>query len=59
VIATYVQGQRLRVLLHPDALASVCQRAQSAGLQAEDTAKRLEDAAFVLVKGAPPGGTAP
>ncbi|HEX4196565.1 MAG TPA: ABC transporter ATP-binding protein [Caulobacteraceae bacterium] len=55
VMATYVQGQRLRVLTRPDALARVCARAEAAGLAAEDAPKRLEDAAFVLVKESLPG----
>jgi ABC-2 type transport system ATP-binding protein len=58
VIATYVQGQRLRVLLHPDALASVQRRARAAGLEIEDAPKRLEDAAFVLVRRGQPNGAA-
>jgi ABC-2 type transport system ATP-binding protein len=56
VIATYVQGQRLRVLVHPSALPRVRERAGSAGLEAEDTPKRLEDAAFVLVREGLPKG---
>lgn len=50
VIATYAQGQHLRVLAHSDALAAVIDRARSAGLQAEEATKRLEDTAFVLVR---------
>ena len=59
VIATYVQGQRLRVLLEPDALDRVLARAKTADLEAEPAAKRLEDAAFVLVKESLPDGMAP
>lgn len=55
VMATYVHGQRLRVLMRPDAMARVRGRAEAAGLEAEDTPKRLEDAAFVLVKESLPG----
>jgi ABC-type multidrug transport system ATPase subunit len=58
VLATYVQGQRLRVLMRPDAVGRVCGRASEAGLQAEEAAKRLEDAAFVLVKESLPGRSA-
>jgi ABC-type multidrug transport system ATPase subunit len=56
VMATYVQGQRLRVLMRPDALTRVRARAEAAGLKVEDTPKRLEDAAFVLVKESLPSG---
>ena len=59
VMATYVQGQRLRVLMRPGALGKVRERAQAAGLTAEDTPKRLEDAAFVLVRESLPDGVAP
>jgi ABC-2 type transport system ATP-binding protein len=58
VMATYVQGQRLRVLMRPGDLVMVRARAQAAGLQAEDTSKRLEDAAFVLVRESLPNGEA-
>jgi ABC-2 type transport system ATP-binding protein len=58
VMATYVQGQRLRVLMRPDALGEVRARAQAAGLTAEGTPKRLEDAAFVLVRESLPDGNA-
>jgi len=58
VMATYVQGQRLRVLMRPDALGRVRERAEAAGLTPEDTPKRLEDAAFVLVKESLPDGVA-
>jgi hypothetical protein len=49
----------LRVLMRPEALGRVRERAQAAGLRAEDTPKRLEDAAFVLVKESIPDGVAP
>mgnify|MGYP001599102423 CR=1 FL=1 len=58
VMATYVQGQRLRVLMRPDIVDKVRARAADAGLTAEDTPKRLEDAAFVLVRESLPDGTA-
>jgi ABC-type multidrug transport system ATPase subunit len=58
VMATYVQGQRLRVLMRPDVLGKVRERARAAGLTAEDTPKRLEDAAFVLVRESLPDGPA-
>jgi hypothetical protein len=47
------------VLLRPDALPQVLDRAQAAGMKAEDTPKRLEDAAFVLVKESLPDRLAP
>ncbi len=50
VIATYAQGQRLRVLCRPGAAAAVEARAQGAGLAVEAAPNRLEDAAFVLVR---------
>jgi ABC-2 type transport system ATP-binding protein len=59
VMATYVQGQRLRVLMRPDVFDKVRERAQSAGLTADETPKRLEDAAFVLVRESLPDGNAP
>jgi ABC-2 type transport system ATP-binding protein len=55
VMATYVHGQRLRVLMRPDAVGRVRARVEAAGLAADDTPKRLEDAAFVLVKESLPG----
>ncbi|HLI65612.1 MAG TPA: ABC transporter ATP-binding protein [Caulobacteraceae bacterium] len=55
VIATYVQGQRLRVLCRPDALPAIRRRARAAGLTLEDSQNRLEDAAFVLVRQSLPG----
>ncbi len=58
VMATYVQGQRLRVLMKPDVLGKVRECAVAAGLTAEDTPKRLEDAAFVLVRESLPDGNA-
>jgi len=50
VIATFPQGQRLRVLVKPDALGAVRDLATSAGARVEDTHKRLEDAAFVIAR---------
>jgi hypothetical protein len=59
VIATYPQGQRLRILIEPHALAAVRKRAAAAGLAPEETPKRLEDAAFVVVRESLAGGAAP
>jgi ABC-2 type transport system ATP-binding protein len=50
VIAAFPQGQRLRVLLEPGAMAAVQDFAASAGGRIEDTHKRLEDAAFVIAR---------
>jgi len=50
VVATYVDGRRLRVLFQPDTHADVFARAASAGLRAEPSPTRLEDIAFVLAK---------
>ncbi len=50
VIATYAQGQRLRVLSRPGAGTAIEARARAAGLGVEATPNRLEDAAFVLVR---------
>ena len=50
VIAAIPQGQRLRVLLAPEATAAVHALAASAGARVEDTHKRLEDAAFVITR---------
>ncbi len=48
VIAAFPQGQRLRVLVRPDAAPAVHGLAASMGARVEDTHKRLEDAAFVI-----------
>ena len=58
VVATYVQGQRLRVLHRAEAAAAVRRHARQAGLKADESQNRLEDAAFVLVKDSLPGGLA-
>jgi ABC-2 type transport system ATP-binding protein len=58
VIATYPQGRRLRILIKPEALADVRKRAGAAGLALDDTPKRLEDAAFIIVRQSLPGGAA-
>jgi len=58
VLATYVQGRRLRVLIRPGARAAVDARAGAAGLTVEPTQNRLEDAAYVLVRRSLPGGRA-
>jgi len=50
VVATYVDGRRLRVLFQPDTHADVFVRAASSGLRAEPSPTRLEDIAFVLAK---------
>jgi ABC-type multidrug transport system ATPase subunit len=49
VIASYAEGHRLRLLLRPTAHAAIVAEAQAMGAVAEETPKRLEDAAFVLV----------
>jgi ABC-2 type transport system ATP-binding protein len=50
VVATYVEGRRLRVLCRPEAKADVLARASSGGHGAEMSPTRLEDAALVLAK---------
>jgi ABC-type multidrug transport system ATPase subunit len=50
VIATFPQGQHLRILFEPDAIAAVRTLAKSVNLTVRETAKRLEDAAFVLAR---------
>ena len=49
VIATYPEGHRLRILARPGAGAAIRAAATAIGASVEDTPKRLEDAAFVLV----------
>ena len=58
VIATYPQGRRLRILLRPEALPALRKRAAAAQLALEETPKRLEDAAFVIVRQSLPGADA-
>jgi ABC-type multidrug transport system ATPase subunit len=48
VVATYVEGRRLRVLFRPEARASVVDRAEKASLSVEASPTRLEDTAYVL-----------
>ncbi len=50
VVATYVEGRRLRVLFRPQAKADVLGRARAAGHGVEMSPTRLEDTAFVLAK---------
>jgi ABC-2 type transport system ATP-binding protein len=50
VVATYVEGRRLRVLVRPEAKDSVIRRAMAASLAVQPSPTRLEDAAFVLAK---------
>jgi ABC-2 type transport system ATP-binding protein len=50
VVATYVEGRRLRVLFRPEAKADVLGRARAAGHGVEMSPTRLEDTAFVLAK---------
>jgi ABC-2 type transport system ATP-binding protein len=50
VVATYVEGRRLRVLFRPKVKADVLGRASSAGHGVEMSPTRLEDAALVLTK---------
>jgi ABC-2 type transport system ATP-binding protein len=50
VIAAVPHGPRLRVLCEPEALETVRRSALSAGARVEDTHKRLEDAALVIVR---------
>lgn len=52
VAASLPQGPGLRVLFAPRAEAAVRQAARQAGVKIEETAKRLEDAAFVLARDA-------
>jgi ABC-type multidrug transport system ATPase subunit len=49
VIATYSEGHRLRLLIRPAAREAILAQARAMGAAAEETPKRLEDAAFVLV----------
>jgi len=58
VVATYVDGRRLRVLVRPDAQPGVLARAAAAGLRADASPLRLEDTAFVLAKESAQGQTA-
>ncbi len=58
VVATYVHGRSLRVLVEPGAAEAVVERAQGAGLTAEASPVRLEDAAFVLARRGAHGGGA-
>jgi ABC-2 type transport system ATP-binding protein len=48
VVATYVEGRRLRVLFRPEAKAAVIDRAGKASLAVDASPIRLEDTAFVL-----------
>ncbi|HLK23273.1 MAG TPA: ABC transporter ATP-binding protein [Caulobacteraceae bacterium] len=50
VVATYVQGQGLRVLFRHETREGVIAHAEAAGLKAALSPVRLEDAAFVLAK---------
>jgi ABC-2 type transport system ATP-binding protein len=50
VIAALPQGPRLRVLCEPYALEAVRRLALAKGARVEDTHKRLEDAALVIVR---------
>jgi ABC-2 type transport system ATP-binding protein len=52
VAATLPQGAKLRVLFAPKALAAIRETARLAGVAIEEAPKRLEDAAFVLVRDA-------
>ena len=49
VMAIYPQGQHLRLLFHPGAVAEIRQCAAAAGVEVEETHKRFEDAAFVTL----------
>ena len=49
VIAAYSEGHRLRLLVRPAACDSIRAAVCDFGASVEDTPKRLEDAAFVLV----------
>jgi hypothetical protein len=50
VIATAVQGRRLRVLFEPGALEAVRARIAPTGARVEETSKRLEETAFVITR---------
>jgi ABC-type multidrug transport system ATPase subunit len=49
VIASYPEGHRLRLLARPGACAALRAEVAAFGASLEETPKRLEDAAFVLV----------
>jgi len=49
VIAAYPEGHRLRLLVRPGAGEAIRADVTAFGGEAQDTPKRLEDAAFVLV----------
>ena len=58
VLASYVQGRRLRVLFRPRARDAVEARARAAHLTVEAAQNRLEDAAYVLLRESGEGGGA-